>query len=272
MINKNSIIQKKRWARKYSHYYLKHKIGLTNLSNAQIVDKLYELKEIKDKGSKKKYGDKILDWYVNLTEIQKNLISATIKENKKACINKNHNEKNQKKSIKIYYDNNIYKSLLEFKYCLTIEENYNYVYEPILFESNELKYLPDFLIQHKKTKEFTFVEIKTSKEIKNKQVLAKKELILRFKDKLPFAFGYIIITEKDFEMNLLQRYKFNRQKTQQISYNKFAYGDAKCNVCKREFSNALLFFSHLKKEHNDTRYYPSHKNELFNNFCDTYRL
>ena len=127
-----------------------------------------------------------------------------------------------RRSYKIIYWGCIFDSLLELKYALSIQNEYEYLrshipiyYDPVTrrptnyIRSNIRRYTPDFLIRHKETKKAFWVEIKPRAYSDEKQLFLRKEIAERYIQWKGYDWHYKVVYDDEIILTTDQIVQFN---------------------------------------------------------------
>lgn len=126
------------------------------------------------------------------------------------------------RSYKLIYWGCVFDSLLEVKFALTIQQEYEFlrsritIYydrkskEPVYYlRRNYGHYTPDFLIRHKKTKKAFWVEIKPRAYSDSDHLLLRKEVAENYIKQKNYDWEYKVIYDDEIKLNLDQIQQFN---------------------------------------------------------------
>ncbi len=125
-------------------------------------------------------------------------------------------------SYKIIYWGCCFDSILELKYALSIQNEYEFLgshisvyYDPVTrrptnyIRENIRRYTPDFLIRHKETKQAFWVEIKPRAFNDQEHLALRKQVAENFIQWKGYDWKYKVVYDDEITLNLDQIVQFN---------------------------------------------------------------
>lgn len=126
------------------------------------------------------------------------------------------------KSHKIIYWGCCFDSILELKYAISIQDEYEFLrshipvyYDPVTksptnyIRDNIRRYTPDFLIRHKETKQAFWVEIKPRAYSDHAQLQLRKEVSERYIQWKGYDWQYKVVYDDEITLDLDHMVQFN---------------------------------------------------------------
>lgn len=126
------------------------------------------------------------------------------------------------KSCKMIYWGCAFDSMLELKYALSIQHEYEFLrshipvyYDPATkrptnyIRANIRRYTPDFLIRHKETKRAFWVEIKPRAFSDHEQLTLRREVAQRYIRWKGYDWQYKVVCDDEITLTLDQLVQFN---------------------------------------------------------------
>ena len=126
-----------------------------------------------------------------------------------------------KKSYKMIYQHCCFDSLLELKYAISIEQEYEYLraHIPIYYDpktnyptdylkETTRKYTPDFLIRNKITHKASFVELKPRAFENNPQLDLRRAIAEKYIRWKGMDWSFAVVFDDEIKLTLLQQKKF----------------------------------------------------------------
>ena len=151
-------------------------------------------------------------------------------------------------SHKIIYWGSTFDSILELKYAISIQEDFDSLraHIPIYYDPNTRRptfyirdnirrYTPDFLIRHKHTNEAFLVEVKPRAFEHNQQLVVRREIAENFIRLKKYDWTFKVVFDDEIKLNFQQQMIFDH-----------------CRNLKRE-TNRLLSFQAMNDKYDASR-------------------